>query len=677
MSPTAWLKVTAFAELAGISRQAAHLAVRASLEGRTWQGNPLVVRAIVGRRGGRSGLSYEVALSSLPEALQKAFRDQNADTCAISAHVSSTASASLPAPIAHHVPRIATTEQSRRALAIFKQIEPATYEGLTSKERGAAVQAIVNTTGLPRKTVYNYLQRYRDHGLEGLMRKRPANSGQRRLAVSAKFDQAWRAAGHPPEMLPGLSDYVDLILKGLWKGRAADAGENDIARLASHLLFERCEETGTPMPRNACAIGRRRVRQFRQYKIVNIRDNDAARFRNMLPTIQRDWTGFAPMECVIADVKHLDVLVTRNDGSAAYPKLIGFMDGGTGRVFAYLVLCPERRSISQKLVIEALIAMCQHEHWGFPRQLYLDNGSEFGGLDKIIPAISLLNNDAGREIIRAQPYNSNAKPIEALFARLDRYCFSSLPGYTGPDRTNKKTQNVGRDPVAWTRSWDEFCSTVGGLIDYYHDRPIGGQWGNRSCNQVFQEKVASGWRPTFPRPLALEIAFCQRKTIKLGTRGIRYDSKRWWHPQLGGLAKGIELELLLPWKIDQGPIVLAPDGQAFQLCEDYPFAATDLSGATEAGRRRQGFRRAVAAMDREAPTIDPTVVKLRMANAADRPAIPGRPRFLDQGATIHELAPLDRLIGGEIMPNENQAERKRALERARTERLERSNKYGL
>lgn len=671
------LSTVQFAEVASISRQAAHKALASAAAGRPWKGAHLEVRLAPSERGGGlSGVRFEVALRSLPEALQKAFREQNAGTCADIAHVPGAAPESLPAPIVNHVPRIATAEQSRHALEIFKKIEPATALGLTPRERGAAVRSIVNATGMPRKTVYNYLQRFRRHGLEGLMRKRPINSGQRRFAVSAKFDEAWRAAGHPPEKLPDLGDYVDLILKGLWKGRAADAGENDVAQLASHLLFERCEELGVPMPRDTCAIGRRRVRQFRHYKIVNIRDNDAALFRNMQPTIRRDWTGFAPMECVIADVKHLDVLVTRDDGSTAYPKLIGFMDGGTGRVFAYLVLCPERRSISQRLVIEALISMCQHEHWGIPRQLYLDNGSEFGGLDKIIPALSLLNNDAGREIIRAQPYNSNAKPIEALFARLDRYCFSSLPGYTGPDRTNKKTQNVGRDPVAWTGTWDAFCSTVGGLIDYYHSRPIGGQWGGRSCNQVFQEKVANGWRPTFPRPLALEIAFCQRKTIKLGTRGIRYDNKQWWHPQLGSLAKGSELQLLIPWKIDQPPVLLAAGGQAFQLTEDYAFAATDLSGAEEAGRRRQGFRRAVAELDREAPTIDPTIVKLRMAKAADRPVIPGRPRFLDQGATIHELTPGARLTSGAIIEAADNAARNRELERRRTERLERAKQNG-
>lgn len=620
-------------------------------------------------RGGRSGLHYEVLLSSLPEAIQKAFHDQQ-DTMA---------QASLPAnplPPAPHVARIATPEETRRALAIFNQIEPATHEGLTTRERGLAVRQIVAATGLPRKTVYTHLQRYAKHGLEGLMRRKPLNAGAARCAVSMNFDRAFVAAGHPADLLPELGQFVDMKLMGLWKGRAADAGENDIARLAGFLLFERCEELGTAMPLDACTIGVRRVRQFRHFKIVHIRDNDAAQFRNLLPTIRRDWTGYAPMEIVIADVKHLDVMVTRADGTAAYPKLIGFMDGGTGRVFPYLVLCPERRSITQKLVIEAFIAMCQHEHWGFPRQLYLDNGSEFGGLDRIIPALSLLNQDAGREIVHAQPYNANSKPIEGLFARLDRYCFSTLPGYTGPDRTNKKTQNVGRDPVAWTKSWEEFCTTVGGLIDYYHLRPIGGQWGGRSCNQVFQEKVNAGWRPTFPRPLALELAFSERKSIKFGNRSIRFDKRRWWHPELASLGKGAVLELLLPWKVDAAPVALIPGREPFQLIEDHAFNAFDLSGSEEAGRRRQGYRRAVAELDRIAEPVDPTETKLRMAKRIDKASVPGRPRYLDQGATIYEFPAPFHLIGADDETNRDAAARQRELERRRTERLERAMKNG-
>ncbi|MEZ5743419.1 MAG: helix-turn-helix domain-containing protein [Sphingomonadaceae bacterium] len=570
-------------------------------------------------------------------------------------------------------PRVATSDEANRALALYDQIAPATGE-LTPTQRGAAIREIVKRTGMALRTVQRHVKAYNAHGLEGLMRKRPSTAGEARCAVSIAFDRAFIAAGHSPALLPDLGDHVDQVLKGLWKSRAADAGENDVRQLADFLLWERCAEIGAAMPKHACKIGRRRVRQWRHYSIVNMRNNDAKAFRNTLPAITRDWTGLDPMQIVVADVKHLDVMVTRENGAKAYPKLIGFMDGGTGRIFSYLVLCPERRSITQKLVIEAFIAMANDHDWGLPRQLYLDNGSEFGGLDRIIPALALINGEDGREIVRAQPYNAQAKPIEGLFARLDRYCFSSLPGYTGGDRTNKKTQNDGREPDAWTGTWESFVATVGGLIDYYHQREIGGQWQGRSPNQLFAEKIGRGWRPIHAKPFALEIAFCERKTVKLSKFGLRHAKVRYWHPEFAALPGRSELELLLPWREGEEPIAMLPNGRPVKLTEDYPYPANDFSGGADTGRRKQSYKRAVARPDDELEAIDPTEVKLRMARDASKPAIPGRPRYLDQGASIHELAPAGRLIENNPTPEIDEAARQREAEKRRTERLIRAQK---
>lgn len=646
-----WLKASEFAATAGISRQAAVEAMRRALDGKPWRGRQLQVRTVAGRRGGRGGVSYEVALSSLCETSQSVIRTPAEPSAS------------------NYIPRIATPDESKRALELFRLIGPAIREGLTPKQRGMAVRQIQAETQLPRKSIYNYLARYQAHGIEGLMRKRPSDAGQERCYVSIAFDQAFVAAGYPADELIELGTFVDDQLKGLWKSRAADSGENEIGRIAAFLLWERCAALNRPMPLDSCAVRRRRVRQFKAYKAVHIRDNDAAQFRSSLPTVVRDWTRYEPMEIVCADVKHLDVMVTRPDGGKAYPKLIGFMDCGTQRVFPYLVLCPERRSITQKLVIEAFISMCHAETWGFPRQLYLDNGSEFGGLDRIVPALALLNRDEGREIVRAQPYNANSKPIEALFARLDRYVFCKLPGYTGPDRTNKKTQNVGRDPIAWPGTWQEFHRTVGSLIELYHQRPLGGQWGGRSSNQILSEKIAAGWRPVHPKPLALELAFCERKFVTLRSRAIRHDNKSFWHPELSRSLKGTQLELLLPWKADANPIVMTPNGAAFELQEDYAFGGFDLSGAREAGRRRQDYRRAVAKLDKDAPDVDLLAVSSRMARCEEAPQITGRARFLDQGAEIHDISAARLVSRASSEPNREAIERERELTKRRTDRL--------
>jgi hypothetical protein len=350
--------------------------------------------------------------------------------------------------------------------------------------------------------------------------------------------------------------------------------------------------------------------------------------------------------------------------------MIGFMDAGTGRIFPYLVLCPHRRSITQELVIEAFCAMAADPHWGFPNTLYLDNGSEFGGLDRIVPALRLVNNDAGRELVRAKPYNAAAKPIEPLFARLDRYVFSALPGYTGPDRQKKKTQNIGRDPEPWPGTWEQFSDTVGGLIAYYHGRLVKGQW-NASPNDVFRAKLHAGWRPIHPRPLALEMAFADRVQLKLSKQGIRVRGERFTHTELARVPIGTSLDVIVPWRKGCAPIVMIDDLGPVQLVPDYAFPAASAEGAREAARRKQSYQRSVAALANEGPTVDPIDIKLRIAKRQDGIVIPGRTQFLDQGATVLDMTAARIAADAADAPPPAELERRIAREMRITENLER------
>lgn len=287
-----------------------------------------------------------------------------------------------------------------------------------------------------------------------------------------------------------------------------------------------------------------------------------------------------------------------------------------------------------------------------------------------------MNQSEGREIIRAQPYSARSKPIEALFRRLDDYCFSALPGYTGGNRMAKKTQNVGREPEPWSKSWEEFTETVGGLIGNYHQRKVGGQWGNRSPDEVFSQKIADGWRPTLPRPYALEMAFCDTVQKKLTKQGIRHSGRTYTHPQLNLFTIGATIELIVPWRKDVPPIVVLPSVGPVKLVEDYLYPANDLDGAREAKRRQQGYKAAVATMSRQQPEIDPVGVKLRIAKRIGQAAIPGGTRFLDHGASIHEFIPAGPLIEHQPLPEHDAATRRREAEKARTERLIRAKQHG-
>lgn len=64
MSET-WLTVPQFSLLANISRRAGLKAASGASAGQLWRNANMIVRSVPGR-GGRSGVRYEVALSSLP-----------------------------------------------------------------------------------------------------------------------------------------------------------------------------------------------------------------------------------------------------------------------------------------------------------------------------------------------------------------------------------------------------------------------------------------------------------------------------------------------------------------------------------------------------------------------------------------------------------------------------------
>ncbi len=376
------------------------------------------------------------------------------------------------------------------------------------------------------------------------------------------------------------------------------------------------------------------------------------------------------MKRVVGDVKHLDVIVRRPDGTLAWPKIVAFLDTGTNRIFVHPVLLDQGEGVRQEHVIEAFLAMVCDPDWGFPKGLYLDNGAEFAALTKIQGALGAINEPGARTIIFAQPYNASAKPIESMFARLDRYVFSLLPGYAGPNRMAKKTQRVGKAPEAFPGDWDEFCSVVTGLIADHNTRPIGGLWRDRSPRDWLDAKRAEGWRPATVDPIVLDAAFCDHDSRRIDRGILKIRSQRFHHPDISALPGRTAVDIALPWRRDANPLVRVPGGHWVRLMPDIPYPANWTEGARETGRRQKAQSRYVSRLAREAPKLDPIEIKLRsMARATTLPPS-GRPSHgLDLGAQAEHLA--DALRAPPPPDPVPARERKRLREMELTERLER------
>ena len=538
-----------------------------------------------------------------------------------------------------------------------------------STARGDAILLAAEASGRTPRTIRRWIRRYKEKGVRGLARKRPDNAGQPRVWISRPFDRAWYVAGGSPATLQEIAADLTKALKGLWASRAERAGGVEIRRLAEFLLLELGEAKGMALPQEAHRLSRRAVDRFAAYRVVNQKRNDRNAYDDARPQIRRDWTELAPMERVVADVKHLDVIVRRDDGSTTWPKIVAFLDAGTGRVFAHPVLLGRGEGVRQEHVIEAFLSMVADPAWGFPQGLYLDNGSEFGALAKIDGALQLLNEPGARTIIYAQPYNASAKPIESLFARLDRQAICLLPGYAGPNRLASKTQTVGRPPEPYPGSWVEFCGVLRGLIAAQNLRPTGGLRANRSPDDWFRQKHADGWRPATVDPLALDAAFADHDSRRIDRGVIKIRGDRYTHPALAALPSRMIVDLAIPWRRGSLPMVRI-DGAWTRLERESVFPARWIEGAHEAGRRRRAQNSHVRALAKTAPPVDPVAVKIRWAERMTQPAPTGKAIDTDLGSLPRELG---SALGATTDRDDQSSSRelRRAREMAMTEILER------
>lgn len=632
-----WISSSAFAEAEQISVQAARAALRAASTGRPWRGRTLSVRVAAGA-GGRRGLCYQVR------------------ACA------PVASADTPPPNA-------TPKADPMLGPRLNALQPVLDTQPGSEARAIAVAQAAGTLSVSRRTAYRWLKRYETEGIRGLRRRKPSNAGKARVAVSRCFDQAFLAAGYGAGLLQDMRGELQSCLRGLWASRAEQAGAMEIGRLAEHALLELCEGHKLRLPAEAMRLSRRYVEAFSAYRVINQRRNDRRAFDDGKPRIRRDWTDLVPMERVVADVKHLDVIVRRADGSTAWPKIIAFMDAGTGRVFAHPVLLQQGEGIRQEHVIEAFMAVVAAPNWGFPQGLYLDNGPEFGALSKIDGALQLLNAPGARTLIFARPYNASAKPIESLFARLDRQVFCLLPGYAGSNRTATKTQTLGRPPLPYPGDWDEFCRTLNGLITAHNHRPVGGARRGRSPESWFAQKVKDGWRPASVALTELDAAFSSQDSRRIDRGVLKIGGKRYTHERLAALPSRMSVDLALPWRRGAPPMAKIQGTWVYLEPEKlYPARWIEGAKASSARQRRQSAH--VSSLAREAPIVDPVELKIRWgARKSSSEAQTSQPA-LDLGEAQRERADGIRAERAKAhAPTE--AERKRAQAMALTERLER------
>lgn len=643
-----------FASIAGIEERRATRALSRAVQGYTWRGHPLSVIAQYGR-GGSSGLSYLVRIDSLPADLRlraEAMFGQD------EAEEEATAS-NLPVPVQNHLPvslSAAPVIASREWEWRLEVIRPALQHGKDTPERSAAIQELSNRVfmvphkakGHVRKsfsenTLRSWLNKYEGRGIAGLCRKSRSDKGENRVIISRSWDDA---VPFTDDQKYAIQQALITRVKTIWTaaggGKGVGGGKNGggwriCARLASHRLIELTREAGCGFSDAQlvalCEVPRGFVEPHRNFAILALKNNDAKGFFDKaLPRTRRTRYGMLPMDLVVGDVHHLDIYLSREDGSLFTPKIIAWCDLATNRMFCTLAFVEKGKGIRQGDVIASFIDMTQHPEWGMPKCLYLDNGGEYSKLGFVDDAMKLaqlagcqdfrlghVDDDPGmrntvtraansrrKMVVNAQPYNAPAKPIEGVFAVLEAGPLAMLPGWIGGDRMKAKTKNVGKAPSPFDGDEEAFSEAFHAALDYYHTNPQDGSLKGLTPWQAFTQAVENGWRRIDVERFALQTVFASEEIREVSQGEFSYNGTFYRAERLLSLLPGTKVVLRIPHVGDRNRLpIMDLDGNFLCIAEPSTLHGfLDQAGAAERSQRTRQQNRALAVMAEEVEDID-------------------------------------------------------------------------
>ena len=219
-------------------------------------------------------------------------------------------------------------------------------------------------------------------------------------------------------------------------------------------------------------------------------------------------------------------------------------------------------------------------------------------------------------IVRAEPYNAPAKPVEGAFAVLERGPFAMLPGWNGGNRMLKKTANLGRAPEVFSGDEAAFGRDLRAALDYYETQPQSGHLDGQSPRAAFAAAVAAGWKRIDVHRDTLMAAFATEalRTVRQGE--IKIGGRFYRHDVFLSLRPRAKVPRRLPVAGERDRIAVLDEHGALRcMVEPSPiYDVFDPAGAKDKARRRAAQSRVISVMRREVDAVDPVA---EMAAAAE------------------------------------------------------------
>lgn len=658
-----WLTSLAFALLAGISERNAQIALKKARDQIPWRGHQLLTRQIKAK-GGPGGKRLLVALDSLPTELQNRFPSLPSEALIGCVQTFEDEPTSSLDALDTNSTRARTASTTATDNALIRQFE---YDVLSvalrhkkhSKERGDAVRLIASSTHrapngesmrFSVQAIYRKLDKYESGGALCLGRATRNDKGQRHVMVTRPYDAACPLADNDKrEIASALDKYVEK----LW--RSGMPGWRFVARAATSRLVELSKDAGwSSATLKDCSIPRRIVEKFRPAKTASIYEKDAKKFYDKYdPSILRNVDGILPGEVVEGDVNVIDIPIRRTDGSIAYPRAIAWKCIATNRLFVTLMLPEKGEAVRRENVAVSFMGMCAA--FGLPKQLRLDNGSEYSwsgmldGLEELSRLThsvkvefndNLLVHPRLKAVSRTAPNKPRGKSLEGDFRVVGYGVLAMIPGHVGGNRMLKKSANLGRAPEPYPGTWEEFHRDYETALRFHHTNPQSGKLNGLSPFETYQNFIDEGFSKTHVDEKTLMIAFASEDTRIPEGGYVRWNAQTFYD------------DALLPYtgrriRVRVMPLdpryLFAFDGNQM-ICAAEPaktYGYTDSEGAKEQGRRSKVMRRHIAEIRNGVERLD-LVAEMRR-DLAHRQQTPEAPIGAVITVTPHMQQILDAL----------------------------------
>lgn len=596
MTP-AWTTIPELSMASGLSRQWLWTCCKAA----TINGQTIEVKKLAYTPDHR-GAQYVVRVSSLPVHLQQRLRELNTNSIE---------------------PKTLRIDENGLAEHNWKLnvIRPIIAHPWGSSERRATIRALVGTSTLDWKgkhltfkvsTLELWIRTYEENdGLHlSLAKKIRKDKGKARVIIRKEWDNAVSFDAATRE---AIRHEAKQYLRGLIKGGL----QRKFVRLLTgdKLRSLTAQHGGNPdtMPSKAFDIPLDFYREERHFQKVYRHKKDRKASHDAKPRIERRTVGLEPMDVVVMDVHHINVLLERKTGKTVTAKLIAFLDLATSRLFIEIIKFENKGGVRNSDIITAFINMCVDPAFGLPKVLYVDNGQEYGWADHLQDALKLnirINGfdwqDDRDPVVRAMPYNASAKQIEGVFRQLNQQLIATIPGFIGDDRMNQKREKLGKSMPPFPGSFDEFITVVKKLVyGAYGWAPQFGELKGLSPLEKFRQFVDAGWTATVVDGEDLLTVFTKASPRNVRQGKIWHEKRSFTCDALNAMGDGRVTAHIPKYHGFSALRITNAKGEFLGIAyTETPYDVMDTRGAEESARRTSLYNRALTTMDKSVPDIN-------------------------------------------------------------------------